>query len=187
MKVPLQHHDERSLVGSTMRREIFKSLFPAGTNFPHLDRGEFRGRAFARIADGILARAIEQEEAPDDLFRLSEGAVNEAALAIAHRDTDTFGCRAERVVSFQNAACLQGLAERDHTVVEHFSVRNRPRLTLPDRLHHQQHMWHCHSLQTYCCDATSTIHPTPNLSVTIPNFGEKTVFIGAITTGPTCH
>src|SRR5262249_1195489 len=105
MKVPLQHHDERSLVGSTMRREIFKSLFPAGANSPHLDRGEFGGRAFTRITDGVLTREIEQEEAPDDLLRLSEGAVNEAALAVARRDTDTFGCRAERVVSFQNAAC----------------------------------------------------------------------------------
>lgn len=31
---------------------------------------------------------------------------------------------------------------------------------------------------------TSTVHPTPNLSTTIPNFGEKNVFIGAICTCP---
>src|SRR5262249_25736584 len=75
------------------RKAKFGSLFPARTDFAHLDRGEFGGRAFARIANRVLTRTIEQEEAPDDLFGLREGSVDETALAISHRDADTVRCR----------------------------------------------------------------------------------------------
>src|SRR5262249_45234696 len=160
--------------GASWNRQGAKFLitFPAGTDFAHLDRSEFGRRAFARIADRVLARTVEQEEAADDLFRFREGSVDKAAVAVSHRDADTLRCWGERVVGFQDPACLEALAERDHPIVKHLPVRYRPRLTLPDGLYHQQHVWHCYFLQTV--PATSTIQPTPSVSATYQIFATNT-------------
>src|SRR5437660_11593302 len=95
---------------------------PAGTHLAHLDRGELRRRAFAGVAQRVLARAIEQEEAADDLLRLGERPVDQAALAVAHLDARALGNRAERVGGFQNPFRLQTFTELNHAVVSLMSL-----------------------------------------------------------------
>src|SRR4051794_17521416 len=63
----------------------------------------------------------------------------------------------------------------------------RSRFALPHRLHHQQHVRHVDLpnrwRRLYYC-STITIQPTPNLSDSTPNLGEKNVLPSGISTLP---
>src|SRR5512140_1214924 len=74
VRPPMIFADSMRHTASTVRCTLDDDIsLEAGTELAHLDRRPLRGGTFAGDREGLLLRlAVEQEEAPDQLFRLGE-------------------------------------------------------------------------------------------------------------------
>src|SRR5262249_44191480 len=114
---------------------------PAGAELAHLDRRPLGGGTLAGDRDGLrLGRAIEQEEASDDLLRLREWTVDHASLAAASLDAHRVGL--ERLVGPEQAAGLEGLGETNHALVRLPAFLARPAPPHLRVFHDQHHVRH---------------------------------------------
>ena len=109
----------------------------------HFHGGPGGGRAFGGQRQRFLARvAIQQEEAADHFLGLGEGAVDHAALAVAHAQPHALGVGFQRFGALQQAALVQAFGIAQHGAIGLAALFGRALGALADRFDDQEQIGH---------------------------------------------